>query len=170
MGLVLCLGSCLNQSIRKQLENFLSQEVRLPSTMSCYYGSAMGTKPLSDSIPQLVIYVDSTQCSTCRVGHLSEYNTLQEESIQTGRFKLTIILSPPVNDYEYIVHLLETYKFPFPLYVDKNHSFRKENGFIPDDSRFHAFLTDRSYRPVFVGDPVRSDRMRQLFEQALQNL
>lgn len=138
--------------------------------MASYSGNAAEVKPLSDSIPQLVIFVDSTQCSTCRIGHLSEYIALQKESIQTGCFMLTVILSPPVNDYKNIVHLLETYKFPFPVYVDKNHSFRKENGFIPDDSRFHTFLTDQSHRPVFVGDPTRSDRLRHLFEQALQNL
>ena len=170
IGLLLCLGGCSNHGIRKQLEGFLSQEVRFPSTMTCYSGSAQGIKPLSDSIPKLVIYVDSTQCSTCRIGHLPEYIPLQEESIQTGRFMLAIILSPPVNDFGNIAHLLETYQYPFPVYLDKEHSFRKENGFIPDDSRFHAFLTDRFHRPVFVGDPVRSDRLRQLFEQALQNL
>lgn len=170
MGLVLCMSSCSNYHIRKQLETFLSQEVRFPSTMLRCPGGPTGTEAWPDSMPQLVIYVDSTQCSTCRVGHLSEYIPLHEESIRTGRYMLTIILSPPIKDYGSIMHLLETYKYPFPVYLDKNHSFRKENGFIPDDSRFHAFLTDRSHRPVLVGDPVRSDRMRKLFDQSLQEL
>lgn len=170
LGLILCLGSCSNHRIRKQLENVLSQEVRFPSSINCCFGSTSGKKPLSDSIPQLVIYVDSTQCSSCRIGHLSEYIPLYEESIQSQQFVLAIILSPPSADCEHISHLLSVYDYPFPVYLDKNHSFRRENGFIPDDSRFHAFLTDRSHHPVFVGDPVRSDRLRSLFEQALQNL
>ncbi len=170
IGLLLCLGSCSNLRVRKQLETFLSQEVRFPLTMICCSEGAVEIKSLPDSIPQLIIYVDSTQCSSCRIGHLSEYIPLQEESKQTGRFMMTIILSPPVGDYGNITHLLETYKYPFPVYIDKNHSFRKENDFIPDDARFHTFLTDRFLRPVFVGDPVRNNRLRQLFDRALQSL
>jgi len=170
LGLLLCIGGCSNKRIREALESFLSQEVSFPSTLICCSGGTDGVNPLRDSIPKLIIYVDSTQCSSCRVSHLSEYIPLYDDALRSGRYTLAIILSPPVSEYGHIAHLLELYKYPFPVYLDKDHSFRKENGFIPDDIRFHAFLTDRSRRPVLVGDPVRSDRLRNLFEQELQNL
>ena len=47
---------------------------------------------------------------------------------------------------------------------------KKENSFIPGDARFHAFLIDRSRHPVMVGDPTRSEKLWQLFEQTLQQL
>lgn len=170
VGLVLCLGSCSSHRIRKELESFLSQEVCFPSSLTCVSNAFQGRDILLDSIPLLVIYVDSTQCSTCRVGHLAEYIPLQEKAVQSRKFLLTVILSPPANEYDHIVHLLDVYDYPFPIFLDKNHSFRKENSFIPGDARFHAFLIDRSRHPVMVGDPTRSEKLRRLFEQALQQL
>lgn len=170
MGLVLCLGSCSSHRIRRELESFLSQEVVFPSSITCVSKTMQGTNLLLDSIPRLVIYVDSTQCSTCRVGHLAEYIPLHERAVQEKRFMLAVILSPPASEYDNIVHLLDVYDYPFPVYLDKNHSFRKENSFIPDDARFHAFLIDRSLHPVMVGDPTRSEKLRQLFEQTIQQL
>lgn len=170
VGLMLCLGSCSSHRIRRELEVFLSQEVCFSSSLTCASNGFRGTNPFSDSIPRLVIYVDSSQCSTCRVGHLSEYIPLQEKAVQSRQFMLVVILSPPASDYDNIVHLLDVYGYPFPIYMDKNHSLRKKNSFIPDDVRFHAFLTDRSNHPVMVGDPVRSEKLRQLFEQTLQQL
>lgn len=168
VGLVLSFASCSSYSIRKELESFLTQEVRFPSTLINCSDQYIGKSSLSDSIPKLVIYVDSTQCSSCRIGHLSEYISLQEESIQTGQFMLMIILSPPIADYGHIKHLLESYKYPLMIYLDKMHSFRQENDFIPDDTRFHSFLINRDRHPVLVGDPVRSEKLRRLFEESLQ--
>lgn len=170
-GLLLCMGGCSEHRVRKELESFLSQEVKFPSTLIGCPGESTGSVTLlSDSFPKLIIYVDSTQCSSCRVGHLSDYLPLYEKSVQGRQYTLAVIISPPVADYGYIMHLLETYKYPFPVFIDKNHSFRKENSFIPDDTRFHAFLLDRLHRPVMVGDPARSEKIRRLFEQVLTEL
>lgn len=171
MGLLLCLNSCSGHRVRKELESFFSQEIKFPSTLVACSGESAGAMSLlSDSIPKLIIYVDSTQCSSCRVGHLSDYLPLYEESVQGKQFMLAVIISPPVADYGYIVHLLGTYKYPFPVYIDKSHSFRKENSFIPDDTRFHAFLLDGCNHPVMVGDPARGQKIQRLFEQALAEL
>ena len=170
VGLVLCLGSCSSHRIRKELESFLSQEVCFPSSLTRASKAFQGTDPILDSLPRLVIYVDSTQCSSCCVGHLAEYIPLQEESVRSGRFVFAVILSPPAADYAHIEHLLDVYDYPLCVYLDKSHSFRKENSFVPDDVRFHSFLTDKSRHPVMVGDPTRSEKLRQLFEQTLQKL
>lgn len=170
LGLFLCIDGCSNNRIRDVLETFLSQEVTFPSTLICCSSDTDGVTSLRDSIPKLIIYVDSTQCSSCRVSHLSEYIPLYDDALRSRRYTLSIILSPPMSEYGHIAHLLELYNYPFPVFLDKSHSFRKENGFIPDDARFHAFLTDQANRPVLVGDPVRSKKIRQLFEPMLTEL
>ena len=128
LGLLLCICGCSNKRIREALETFLSHEVTFPSTLICCSSDTDGVNPLHDSIPKLIIYVDSTQCSSCRVSHLSEYIPLYNDALRNGSYTLAVILSPPVSEYGHIAHLLEVYKFPFPVYLDKDHSFRKEMG------------------------------------------
>ena len=36
--------------------------------------------------------------------------------------------------------------------------------------RFHSFLLDKEGHPVFVGNPLASDRMMELFKEALESL
>lgn len=163
--LPLITTGCSRGAIKKMLMTYYSQEVKFPSQLTKVPETAMNTHSINDSIPKMVIYIDSTECSSCRIGHLSEYESLAVECTRNGPYLLVIILSPLEKDYEYTRHLLESYNNPFPVYLDKNHSFRKENAFIPDDNRFHAFFVDANNRPILVGDPTRSKKVLQLLQQ-----
>lgn len=60
--------------------------------------------------------------------------------------------------------------FPYLVYVDYSGSFAETNMSIPEDNRFHSFLLNKEGRPVFVGNPLASDRMMELFKEALESL
>ena len=47
---------------------------------------------------------------------------------------------------------------------------RESNSFIPDDSRFHTFLTGKDGKPVFIGDPYVSKSMWDLFMSAVRQI
>lgn len=81
-----------------------------------------------------------------------------------------IIFSPRQDDYDSVVEELMIHDFPFPIYIDFNGEFRKQNYFIPSDRRFHSFLLDGSGHPVFIGNPIASDSMSSLFDRALEEL
>lgn len=161
------ITGCSRGDIKKMLMTYYSQEVKFPSQLIKVPEAAINMRSINDSIPKMVIYIDSTECSSCRIGHLSEYESLAKEATYSGNFLLVIIISPPRKDFEYTRHLLELYNNPFPVYLDRNHSFRKENTFIPDDIRFHAFFIDANNRPILVGDPTRSDKTQELFKRVL---
>ena len=56
---------------------------------------------------------------------------------------------------------------PVPIYLDVNGSFCKRNSSIPSDLRFHKFFVSPDSHPVFVGDPLASDTLYELFEKVL---
>lgn len=161
------ITGCFRRDIKKMLMTYYSQEVKFPSQLIKVPGTSMNIHSINDSIPKLVIYIDSTECSSCRIGHLEEYETLATESNITDRFALIIILSPSKKDFEYTKHLLDVYNFPFTVYLDKAHSFRKENTFIPNDKRFHAFFVNAKNQPVLVGDPTHGAKIQHLFKKTL---
>ena len=81
-----------------------------------------------------------------------------------------MIFSPKEEEYDALVKELMIADYPYPIYVDYNGVFRKLNPQIPEDRRFHCFLLDKNGYPVFVGNPVASERMMELFKTALDRL
>ena len=169
LALTVSIG-CSNSDIRKTLLSYYSQEVVFPSSLTVIPGASKDIRSIHDSIPKMVIFIDSTVCSSCRIGHLIEYEDLATESLRTGGFMMAIIISPLRKDIDYARHLLEQYNYPFPIYLDQSHSFRKDNAFIPEDVRFHSFFVDANNSPILVGDPTKSKKIQQLFRQKLLQL
>lgn len=84
-------------------------------------------------------------------------------------FVLTIF-SPSPEDYAGVVELLEIQDFDYPVYVDFDGRFRRTNAFIPEDVRFHSFLTDGSGRIRHVGNPSVSESLEKSFDRALDGI
>ena len=66
---------------------------------------------------------------------------------------------------------LETFlsrlQIEIPVYIDVENSFLKDNTIIPSDLRMHSFLINRFGKPIFVGDPVSSDKLKMSFLRAI---
>ena len=101
---------------------------------------------------------------------MSDCLPLYELSDSIGTFRIVTIFAPRQEEYDEVIRQLMVLDFPYPVYVDFDGSFRKANPCIPEDKRFHSFLLDKEGHPVFVGDPLASDRMMELFKEALESL
>ena len=55
--------------------------------------------------------------------------------------------------------------FYFPLYVDITSTMQSQR--IPDNPVFSTFLLNKDGYPVFVGNPLRSEELMQVFLQSL---
>lgn len=73
-----------------------------------------------------------------------------------------IIISPNAENLDDIIHKLIEIDGKYPVYVDINSDFIQHNR-IPEDARFHSFLIDDKHKPIFVGDPISSDKLMSLF-------
>lgn len=120
--------------------------------------------------PKLIFYYDSASCSDCEIAHLTNIEWLYRRSAEDRTFDVLTIFSPEPEDYEVVMRLLDIHRFPYPVYIDFDGRFRKANDFIPEDVRFHSFLTDSAGRIVFVGNPSMSEGLRAAFEKALEDI
>ena len=75
--------------------------------------------------------------------------------------------SPGSEELEDVRLQLAVQDFSFPVYVDTYGSFARENTGIPEDERFHSFLIGGDGRPVFVGNPLGSEKMQDIFQKVL---
>lgn len=170
VALVVTIVSCANFKIEKDLKSFMKSQLKLTDDIFLIKDRNVLMCDSCFNKPVLVMLYDSTDCSECQINHLYDKIGFYDAAEKSGHFKIMTIFSPKESEYDDIMNQLVLLNFPYPLYIDFNGSFQKENYCIPQDKRFHCFLLDVDGYPVFVGNPLYSNEMMTIFQQVLATL
>lgn len=173
---ILCLLAivsvgCKKVRLRAQLKELMESTIVLPEKISCVYNGEIF--PMPDSIrhePKLIVYIDSTECTTCRISHIEMYQELFLISEENRLFDVMLILSNIDLHGIPIIRYLSDLEIEHPVYVDVDNRFLEINPTVPEDRRMHSFLVDKDGSPLCVGDPESSEQMFQVFITALNRL
>ena len=166
LAIVMC--GCKKAQLRRQMKELMSSTIVLPERIICVYNGEVLT--MSDSVrdkPKLIVYIDSTECTTCRISNFWEYQPVFDLSVQTGMFEVVLLMCNTEFNTIPLVEYLSNQNNRMPIYVDEMRSFLLDNPCIPQDRRMHSFLVDAFGHPVFVGDPSVSGKMMSAFKKAL---
>lgn len=169
--LIIPLCGCNRVRVSYDLKRMMSHPVAFSSNIiSVNQGNA--TEDFSEvaSLPKLVVFIDSTECSTCRIKDLYNYGNIYNKSRTDQEFALIILVSPKKATDTSLKRYIENMSFSFPVYIDVDNTFMSDNPYIPQEREFHTFLTDSKNVPVFVGDPLLSDEMAELFSRTLNKI
>lgn len=174
--MVLCLLAvsligCKKARLRAQLKELMSSTIVLPEKITCVYNGDVF--PMPDSLrdkPKLIVYIDSTECTTCRISHIEMYHELFHISKESRSFDIVILLSNIELKGIPIIRYLSDLEIEHPLYVDVENEFLKMNQTVPDDRRMHSFLINKGGVPLCIGDPVSSEKMFQVFHSVVNGL
>lgn len=160
---LLMFCSCSKQQLRSSLKRMLKSEIVLPEKIVCIEDGQCSPMPkhIRESA-KLIIFVDSTECSKCRIDKLVRYNEIIELSQNTGTFYVVPLLSVTKEEFESMVLHVQMIEQPFPIYFDETNSFRSSNPSIPDDIRFHCMFVDSIGQIKLVGDPLQNDQLKEL--------
>lgn len=171
--LALLIFSCMSEEesrIREQLRSFMSETVSVPDNLQGIGPSGTFLYKDTSRLPKLIFYYDSSACNECEIAHLGNLEWFYVRSAEERTFDVLAIFSPSPEDYAGVVDLLEIHDFEYPVYVDFDGRFRRANGFIPEDVRFHSFLTDGTGRIRHVGNPSVSESLEKSFDRALDSI
>ena len=161
---------CTEYRISKQLSQFSREIVCIPKDLQKIDNQVLTETEDVGNIPVFVFYHDSLACSYCQISYLPALTCLYELSDSIGTFKVMSIFSPRKEEYDWLVKALMYSSFEYPVYIDYTNSFRKTNTCIPDDVRFHSFLLDEERHPIYVGDPIVSEDLFEIFMDVLESL
>lgn len=168
ISICLIMASCTERyRLKVMMKDFMKTEIVIPDDLECIYHREINTINL-DSIKEsvFIIYYDSLDCSSCRIGRLTDNYPLYEMADSIG-FSLMTIFSPPIDELDEVrLHLMLS-SHSIPIYLDTNGTFRRLNHTIPTDLRFHKFFVAPDSHPAFVGDPLASHKLSELFEKVL---
>jgi len=161
-----CTSCDYNKSrVKSDLEHFIQQNILIPKNMICIncVDSLINKSPETKSL-KYVIYIDESLCKECVIKQLDRYKDIYDDP----NVELIIIFSQSSTEIQSLMSILKNSNLTVPIYIDYNQEFELLNKDMPDDYRFHYFLMDFDGRPLFVGDPTSSQRLKNLFQKVVQ--
>jgi len=172
--LVLCQLLCVACDVTvtaHRMKRFSKAVITFPDSLELFFneGSSYVSFESEEGLHprRQVIFIDSLECSLCRVQKIKQYEDLFLESIKNRRFDLIIILSPNKKEIPLLRSYLLSQNLKVPVFLDSNNGFYSKNQFLQTNRHFHAFLLDNSGHPIFIGDPSRGGKLYELFEQTI---
>lgn len=169
-ALQVLLAACSENGVRREMKHFIQSEITFPETMERVNNGSFGVDTLQIDRPVLIIYYDSTECSSCKITHLTDLEPVYELYDSLGTFDVITIFSPPDEEQINVLEKLMMLEYPHTVYIDFAGAFRDANDCIPADKRFHSFLLDSGRKPFYVGNPTGSEQLWNLFTQAVSIL
>ena len=169
--LLLVMLSCSERTrISRELAKFMSRDIVLPACFQEVESGVLSMSKAKEDMPVMIFYSDSLSCSLCQINYLHERKPIYELADSLGTFVVMTILSPGAEEYGDVVDALRRRNLDFPVYLDYDRRFARQNLHIPSDVRFHSFLIGRDGKPIFVGDPIAGDALWNLFCKVLDEM
>lgn len=174
IGLSLCLYGCVDQrkkSLEKDLQLMYEQEMILPidsmQAINGQYFNYSSEKP----IMTIVSFVDSSLCSSCAIEDLDDWIPLIDKIKNYSRtINLYFIFDVPRDYVEETINKaqLVSSRIKVPIYLDIDHSFKKNNVKLCKSPYFSVFSLDENNKIKIVGHPVYNKKIHEILWKEIE--
>ena len=153
-------------TITRTVEQWQGRTVQMPEG-AVFTVQARDTVAIDmyDPSHKVLVYVDSTGCTSCRL-QLHEWKKFiaEVDSATGGHVPFLFFLSPKsVKEARFITRRDD---FTYPICVDMQNRLDSLNHF-PKEEMFHTFLLDGENRVAVIGNPIHNRAVRELYMKAL---
>lgn len=163
-------AGCARFDTRMEMRRFFKSTVEVTDTLGCIYERNMTFECIDGGMLKFIVYVVSTECSSCEMRQIPRLKPLYELADSLGTFEVYTIFSPSQDEYNDVLEQLVFMNFEYPLYVDVFGDFQRKNTCIPVEKKYHCFLLDKEGHPVFVGNHLANADMMRLFLKVLNRI
>ncbi len=156
-----------NRALQAEMEGFTGRQVVLPAAMT------PDSADFFNAENKLIIWFDSTECGSCRMSRLYEWDddpVMQYARGMGDRFNVFLVFSPKATDIRSLKFSLESYDVSFPVLIDETGEFLKQNPHIPANTRLHSFLLDKNNRVILIGNPLGNGPLWELYKEQIRAL
>jgi len=168
LALALLIAGCSGSSEEKRNKRLFSKELVFPSSLEIVEGTQKDHQELSTSVPRLLVYIDSTECSSCRIDHLHMYS---EYMSTYPDLEIFVIIWPNAETEANVANDIAHRKLPFDVFIDRDGSFLDANPHIPRQGRNnHSFLLGSDGKPIIAGDPLSGPGRARLLLNTLYSV
>lgn len=163
------ISACHDFTLSWKVRIFKNTKICFPAELLIVNkGIISSTKGDMSGKETLIIYYDESECSACVINHLAESVNKYKTISKSNGCNVVILFSPlPENAQKVLINLIDAH-LNFPIYIDQYGEFRSLNPRIPDDKRFHSFLLNKNGYPIYVGNPLNSQKLFDIFIKTLE--
>ena len=166
---VLCLGCNGKGSIEieKELKKVIGAKLVLNcDRMHCVKRNE-GKKMVCGKRMKIVVYSDSTVCSTCELNKLRTWENDMFGNVADESIYVCFIFQSGSSQYMKLCDKLNSFDIEHDLYVDTANVFQTDNPDVPTSKMLHTFLLDENDVVLLCGDPLRSMKMDALYKSEI---
>jgi len=168
--LIFC--SCTNNRLVKEIEQFMGQQIIVPVDLNAVWSGRDTVLIDFTEVPaKLVVWYDSLMCHTCQVSRMSDWNNIVEYADSLSQwFSVIYLFTPPKEDVSKVNASLKADKFDYPVFIDLNADFVRQNPQLPQSRQLHSFLLDRNNKVVLLGNPLHNPALWALYKSTVQKV
>jgi hypothetical protein len=165
--------SCKENKQRTVVEQVISEwkgkEIRFPSEFQCNLlgkdtSSTLCSKLLHAEY-KIILYVDSSGCTNCRL-RLYDWKNRIDETDSLGKNKLSYLFFYHPKKKNEMPHYLKQYRFDYPVFIDIENRIGQLNHF-PSQPELQCFLLDKDNKVLMLGNPVLNPKIWELYKQTI---
>lgn len=166
------ITSCSTHRFVKDVEQLMQQQVTFPSDWRAIYkGKDTVLTDFWDTPVKLIVWYDSLFCTPCQaIAMYKWYNIVDYADSLAPSFRIVYLFSPRKDDIGIVYRTLKADKFEYPIFIDHQSSFAKQNQGIPKNQDLHSFLLDKNNNVVMVGNPLHNPRLWELYKMVIQKM
>lgn len=155
--------------VQQIVNEWVGKEIHFPDNVRC---TVKGKDTVSDACHALMdaeykvlLYVDSSGCSSCRL-KLSQWETLMSESDSLFRGRLSFLLFFQPKSKKELSILFRKEEFSYPVFIDMKNAINRLNHF-PANPGYQCFLLDKTNKVQMIGNPSSSPKIWALYKQVI---
>ena len=85
-------------------------------------------------------------------------------------FRIIYLFTPKKHDSRRVKVSLRSNTLDYPIFIDRNATFAKQNPNLPQDPKLHTFLVDKNNKVVFVGSPLHNSSFLAFYKMTIQRM
>jgi hypothetical protein len=151
------------------VKEWIGKEIKFPDNFQCNLSgedtSYMLCADLIESEFKILLYVDSTGCTNCKL-QLMEWNNLINEinCIQGNKLSFLFFLHP--KDITELRLILQRNDLRHPVFIDTKDEINLLNKF-PKQSDYQCFLLNKDNKVLMIGNPVQNTKILELYKKQI---
>lgn len=129
------------------------------------YGKDTVLTGFSNTPYKILLYVDSTGCTSCKL-KLYEWQKLIAESDSLMPEKLSFVFYFQPKNTEELLYIFRRERFNYPVFIDNHNTLMNFNK-LPTDPSFQCFLLDAQNKVLSIGNPASNPGVWKLYKKII---
>ena len=154
------------------MKKFKDQEITLSQSLTAIWrGKDTVLNDFANVPIKLIVWHDSLLCGSCEISKMSAWNeTIKYADSLAQWFRLIYLFTPKKGEYRRLIMALKADRFDYPVFIDHNATFIKQNLNLPKNRQLHSFLLDKNNKVVLVGSPLYNFSLWELYKRTINEL